>query len=271
MTVVLLASASPARLSVLRTAGLDPRVIVSGVDEEEVLGGLRHAEPEQQISSLAEAKADAVVRLVAAGAVPDLTAADGAAESTGDGTDDVVVIGCDSMLLIDGEMQGKPDGAEQAKQRWRQMAGRDAVLLTGHAVRRVRAGQVAAAVSATRSTTVRMGRPTEAELDAYIGTGEPLAVAGALTIDGFGGWFVEAVDGDPSNVIGISLPLTRELLRRVGVAVTDLWRVPTVAGPSGRQVTAPTAALATSNGSPISPVDSRSAATHLDSPTRRST
>ena len=105
------------------------------------------------------------------------------------------------------------------------MSGRDGELITGHAVRRLVAGEVVAGAADTRSTVVRMGSPTEQELDAYIATGEPLGVAGALTIDGFGGWFVEGVDGDPSNVLGISLPMTRELLGRVGAAVTDLWRV----------------------------------------------
>jgi septum formation protein len=130
------------------------------------------------------------------------------------------------MLLIDGELAGKPADADQARARWAQMAGRDGTLITGHAVRRVVGGEVKGAVADTRSTVVRMGRPSDRELDAYIATGEPLGVAGALTIDGFGGWFVDGVDGDPSNVLGISLPLTRELLGRVGVAVTDLWTVP---------------------------------------------
>ena len=95
------------------------------------------------------------------------------------------------MLLIDGELQGKPADAEQARPRWRQMAGRDGVLLTGHAVRRVAGGRAAAPPRQPGPSVVRMGRPTDAELDAYIATGEPLAVAGALTIDGFGGWFVD--------------------------------------------------------------------------------
>jgi nucleoside triphosphate pyrophosphatase len=214
VTALLLASASSARLAVHRTAGLDPFVTVSGVDEDAVLAAV-HADPApDRIRALAEAKADAVVGLLTAGELPDLPRRD------------VVVIGCDSMLLIDGELQGKPDGPEQARVRWKRMAGRDGVLLTGHAVRRVVGGQVRGQAAATRSTVVRMGRPTDLELDAYIATGEPLGVAGALTIDGFGGWFVDGVDGDPSNVLGISLPLVRDLLTRVGVAVTDLWRVP---------------------------------------------
>jgi septum formation protein len=214
MTVLLLASASPARLDVLRTAGLDPLVAVSGVDEDAVLARLDDAEPPARIRALAEAKADAVVQQLLDGNRPDIPSTD------------LVVIGCDSMLLIDGELQGKPVDAEQATARWRQMAGRDGVLLTGHAVRRIADGALLATASATRSSVVRMGRPTDAELAAYVATGEPLAVAGALTIDGYGGWFVDGVDGDPSNVLGISLPLTRELLSRVGVSVIDLWRSP---------------------------------------------
>jgi len=209
---VLLASASPARLGVLRTAGLDPLVTVSGVDEDAVLATFADRIPADQITGLAEAKADAVVDRIRAGELPEIPSAD------------LVVIGCDSMLLIDGELKGKPADADSARLLWRQMAGREALLITGHAVRRVIGGRVSAAAADSRSSTVRMGRPTEREVEAYLATGEPLAVAGALTIDGFGGWFVDGVDGDPSNVLGISLPLTRRLLADVGVAVTDLWR-----------------------------------------------
>jgi septum formation protein len=201
-------------LAVLRSAGLDPAVTVSGVDEDAVLAGSTAVDAHDRIRELAEAKADAVARRLRQRPLPDVP----------DG--DVVVVGCDSMLLIDGELAGKPADADQARARWAQMAGRDGTLITGHAVRRVVGGEVKGAVADTRSTVVRMGRPSDRELDAYIATGEPLGVAGALTIDGFGGWFVDGVDGDPSNVLGISLPLTRELLGRVGVAVTDLWTVP---------------------------------------------
>lgn len=212
MTTVLLASASPARLGVLRTAGLDPLVTVSGVDEDSVLAGLHGRSPDDQIKALAEAKADSVVQRLIGGQLPDIPSGD------------VVVIGCDSMLLIDGELQGKPATAEQARVRWAQMSGRDGQLITGHALRLVADTEVQAAASAARTSVVRMGRPTPAEIDAYVATGEPMTVAGALTIDGFGGWFVDSVDGDPSNVLGISLPLTRQLLAEVGVQVTDLWR-----------------------------------------------
>ncbi len=200
---VVLASASPARLAVLRTAGLDPEVLVSAVDEDAILAALPLAPAQERVQALADAKADAIAAGMAG---------------------DAVVIGCDSMLLIDGELQGKPADAAQARQRWKQMAGRDGLLLTGHAVRLVLAGRPAGAATDVGSTVVRMGRPSEAELDAYLATGEPLRVAGALTIDGFGGWFVDGIDGDAGNVLGLSLPLTRRLLADVGVSVTDLWR-----------------------------------------------
>lgn len=206
---VVLASASPARLGVLRTAGIDPIVRVSDVDEDAILAALSLAPAEERVQALADAKADAVTA--------DLFAA------AGNTVEDTVVIGCDSMLLIDGELQGKPADADQARLRWQQMAGRDGLLLTGHAVRLVRGGRVTAATD-VGSSVVRMGRPSAAELDAYLATGEPLRVAGALTIDGFGGWFVDGIDGDAGNVLGLSLPLTRRLLADVGVTVTDLWR-----------------------------------------------
>jgi len=212
MTIVVLASASRARLGVLRTAGIDPIVRVSDVDEDAILAAMPLAPAQERVQALADAKAAAVTA--------DLVAAAG----PGDGpSEDTVVIGCDSMLLIDGELQGKPADAEQARLRWQQMAGRDGLLLTGHAVRLVRDGRVTAATD-VGSSVVRMGRPSDAELDAYLATGEPLRVAGALTIDGFGGWFVDGIDGDAGNVLGLSLPLTRRLLADVGVSVTELWR-----------------------------------------------
>jgi septum formation protein len=218
--MLVLASASPARLGVLRTAGLDPRVVVSDVDEDLVLARLAAAPAEDRVRALAEAKADAVAALL--GGLGGL----GGLGRLGGLGDDAVVIGCDSMLLIDGELQGKPVDAAQARVRWKQMSGRAAMLLTGHAVRRVVAGRVVGSAAAVGSTVVRMGRPTDAELVAYLSTGEPLRVAGALTIDGFGGWFVDGIDGDAGNVLGISLPLTRRLLAEVDVSVTDLWRTP---------------------------------------------
>ena len=200
-----LASQSPARLMVLRNAGIEPVVQVSGVDEDAVVAALpAGATPEDIVTALAEAKARVV------------------AEDHGD----AVVIGCDSMLHHDGQLVGKPGTAQRARERWLKMAGSTGDLLTGHAVLRVRDGVVTAVASGTCASTIRFGQPSPAEIDAYVATGEPLSVAGGFTLDGFGGWFVDGIDGDPSSVIGISLPLTRRLLDEIGVAVIDLWRQP---------------------------------------------
>jgi septum formation protein len=120
-------------------------------------------------------------------------------------------------------VHGKPGTVEVARERWKKMAGTTGALLTGHAVLRLRGGRVVARAVGHETTAVRFGRPTDDELEAYLATGEPLAVAGAFTLDGMGGWFVDGIDGDPSSVIGISLPLTRKLLRQVDVKVSDIW------------------------------------------------
>jgi septum formation protein len=196
---LVLASASTGRLRVLRAAGLDPEVVVSAVDEV--------AEPgvasRDLCLRLAEAKAAAV-----ASRVPD-----------------AVVIGCDSVLELEGVALGKPGDAAEAASRWRRMAGRTGALLTGHCVLDTMNGRGASAVAAT---TVRFGTPDPVELAAYVASGEPVQMAGAFTVDGLGGWFVESVDGDPSNVVGVSLPLLRQLLADLGIRVTDLWRSPTL-------------------------------------------
>lgn len=201
---VVLASASPARLSILRGAGLDPIVEVSDVDEDALLAAVPGATAAEKVTTLAGAKATTVARRV--GAV------------------DAVVIGCDSMLHMGGKLVGKPVDADDARARWREMAGRTGELVTGHAVLRMVDGEIDRVAEGHAVTVVRFGEPTDDELDAYLGTGEPMQVAGGFTLDGLGGWFVEGVDGDPSNVVGISLPLTRRLLAGVGVGVTDLWR-----------------------------------------------
>ena len=202
---LVLASASPARLSVLRAAGLVPEVEVSDVDEDALLAGLTGAPPAEAVTALAGAKATAVARQVG-GRWPS-----------------AIVVGCDSMLHIGGELVGKPHDVETARKRWRAMAGGSGELVTGHAVLRLDDGEIDRVAEGHAVTTVRFGRPDPVEMEAYLATGEPLAVAGAFTLDGLGGWFVDGVDGDPSNVIGISLPLVRRLLLGVGVRVTDLW------------------------------------------------
>ncbi len=208
---LVLASASPARRAVLRAAGVEPDVVVSDVDEEALLAELGEASAAERVTALALAKARVV-----AGRVADEGDGGGAAF-------DGVVVGCDSMLEIDGELVGKPGTVEAARGRWDQMAGRHGELLTGHAVIRVRAGAPEAEISGHAATLVTFGSPTTPELEAYLASGEPLTVAGAFTLDGLGGWFVEGIQGDPANVVGISLPLTRHLLAELGVAVSDLW------------------------------------------------
>ena len=134
----------------------------------------------------------------------------------------IIVIGCDSVLDVDGAVFGKPADAAEAQQRWHAMRGRSAGLVTGHCVRLLD-GEGAREVRAVATTVVRFADLTDAEVDAYVATGEPLSVAGAFTIDGFGGAFVTGIDGDPHNVVGISLPLLRDLLFGLGAAWTDLW------------------------------------------------
>ena len=203
-----LASQSPARLALLRSAGLDPAVFVSGVDEDAVAAALTDPSPSELVTALAAAKAEAVIDKVA------------------EVHPDAVVVACDSMLNIGGQMVGKPGDPDTARQRWAAMAGTSGELLTGHAVVRLDGGTRAKDAAGWESTTVRFGTPSEHEIDAYVASGEPLNVAGGFTIDGRGGWFVEGLDGGHTSVIGISLPLTRRLLAEVGVSVVDLWRPP---------------------------------------------
>ncbi|MEG3630612.1 Maf family protein [Streptomyces poriticola] len=193
---LVLASQSPARLGLLRQAGLDPEVIVSGVDEDAVSAPT----PAELALALAEAKASVVA------ARPDVMGA--------------LVIGCDSVLELDGQALGKPADAEEATARWKAMRGRAGTLQTGHCVYDTVAGRYA---SATASTVVRFGDPSDDEIAAYVASGEPLHVAGAFTLDGRSAPFIDGIDGDHGNVIGISLPLVRRLLGQLGVQITALW------------------------------------------------
>ena len=196
--VLVLASASPARLATLRSAGVEPVVIVSGVDEDQV----DDLPPAELALQLAELKCAAVSER------DDLPA-------------DAVVLGCDSVLELDGEAFGKPHDPDEATRRWQAMRGRSGVLHTGHCLRDSVTGNVAAA---TASTTVHFADVTDDEIAAYVATGEPLHVAGAFTVDGLGGAFVTGIEGDHHNVVGISLPLVRDLLAELGHSWTDLWR-----------------------------------------------
>ncbi len=193
---VVLASASPIRRKILQQAGITPEVVVSGIDESAFTAG----SPDELAVTLAVAKAQAVASK---------------AEFS-----DALVIGCDSLLVLDGQALGKPGSAEVASARWRQMRGGCGVLVTGHCVIDVAAQRQ---VSAAARTTVHFADISNEEIDEYVATGEPLHVAGAFTIDGLGGAFVTGIEGDHHNVVGISLPLLRTMLAELGVAWTDLW------------------------------------------------
>ncbi|MGH3496149.1 MAG: Maf family protein [Nocardioidaceae bacterium] len=211
---VVLASASSGRLDTLRRAGVHPSVVVSGVDEESA----QAESPAALAQLLAAMKCRAVDAALAArtpGADPTLTPALLGREPR-------LVIGCDSILELDGTAYGKPANAEEAVRRWHAMRGQQGVLHTGHAIRLTRGGRLSESL-ATGSTRVGFADLTDDEIDAYVATGEPLRVAGAFTVDGLGGPFVSGIAGDPHNVVGISLPLLRTMLRDLGVTWPELW------------------------------------------------
>ena len=164
------------------------------------------APPAEVTTALAAAKAEAVAGVLDA----DVGA-------------DCVVIGCDSMLYQGGELRGKPATADAARIGWQRMAGTSGELYTGHSVIRLQDNVITWRAADATVTTVRFGSPSPADLDAYVGSGEPMAVAGGFTLDGLGGWFVDGVDGDPSSVIGIGLPLIRRLLADGGLSIAELW------------------------------------------------
>ncbi|OJZ72961.1 septum formation inhibitor Maf [Mycobacterium paraffinicum] len=207
MTRLVLGSASSGRRKVLRQAGIDPLVVVSGVDEDALVAALgSEAAPADVVCALAAAKAEQV-----------------AGGLDGDVAADCVVLGCDSMLDLGGELCGKPGSAEAATAQWRRMGGRSGRLHTGHCLLRLSGGAITHREVESACTVVHFAVPTDADLRAYVAVGEPLQVAGGFTLDGLGGWFVDGIEGDPSNVIGVSLPLLRSLLGRVGLSVTALW------------------------------------------------
>lgn len=205
---LVLASASPARLATLRAAGVEPTVQVSHVDEDAALAAAEaihgSLSPADVALLLARAKAEHVARTRIDSEEPDS-----------------LVLGCDSVLELDGEIHGKPADATVATARWQQMRGRSGILHTGHWLiddRDPDDGGTSGVVGATASTTVHFAEVDDDEIAAYVATGEPLHVAGAFTLDGLGAPYVRAIEGDPSNVVGVSLPLLRELLAEVGVS-----------------------------------------------------
>jgi len=200
---LVLASASDARLRTLRNAGLDPEVIVSGIDED--------TQPVDGVAELAirlaRLKAEAVSAQIDHG--PRAT----------------VVIGCDSLLELDGVPYGKPRTPDEAVRRWQRLRGRAGQLHTGHHVV-LRRGTKTAARTAVASTLVYFAPITDAEIEAYVASSEPLQVAGGFTIDGLGGPFVTGIEGDHHNVVGLSLPLLRSMLNELGISWPSLWRSP---------------------------------------------
>ena len=199
---LVLASASDARLRTLRGAGLDPEVIVSGVDEDsEAVDGVR-----ELTARLAQLKAEAVSGRIDPG--PETT----------------VVIGCDSMLELDGMGYGKPGSPTEAARRWQRMRGRFGLLHTGHHVM-LHQGEAITARTAVASTLVHFAELTDEEIEAYVASAEPLHVAGGFTVDGLGGPFVTGIEGDHHNVVGLSLPLLRAILNELGISWPSLWRV----------------------------------------------
>jgi septum formation protein len=193
---LVLASASPARLATLRAAGVEPRVVVSGADESLVRDGAVAF----QVVRLAELKGRTVLERLEPG--------------------HSWLLACDSLLDLDGEPLGKPRDAGDAVRRWRRMRGRSGVLRTGHFLVDLATG---AALTRSVATKVHFADLSDAEVEAYVATGEPLEVAGAFTVDGRGGPFVTGIEGDHHNVVGVSLPAVREMLAELGGAWTDLW------------------------------------------------
>jgi septum formation protein len=208
---LVLASASPARLSTLRSAGLTPYVLVSGVDETAAVRPYGELAADEVALVLAKAKAEAVAARLDGDDAP------------GDAPASALVLGCDSVLELDGEVHGKPVDAAEATARWQRMRGRSGVLHTGHWVVDLREDGSGATLGAVASTTVHFAQVSDDEVAAYVATGEPLAVAGAFTTDGLGGAFVRGIEGDHHNVVGVSLPLLRDLLGECGVGWTSLW------------------------------------------------
>jgi septum formation protein len=201
---LILASASPARRATLLAAGIEPTVHVSAVDEPELVSRYGVTAAEDIALLLARAKAEDV------------------AAQLGE-PHEAVVVGCDSVLELAGSVHGKPDDAEQARELWQRMRGSSGTLFTGHWVIDLRENGSKGTLGAVAGTVVHFAEPSDDEIDAYIATGEPLAVAGAFTVDGLGGAFVRGIEGDHHNVVGISLPVLRELLAECGIPWHSLW------------------------------------------------
>ena len=193
---LVLASQSPSRRMLLEQGGVKPVLRPAHIDEDAVIASLHDAPPATTVSTLARAKAETAI-----------------ADFPGD-----VVVGCDSMLLLDGELLGKPHTVEATIERWKAQRGKEAQLLTGHAV--WFGGEW---VVDTVATTIRFGDVSDADIQAYAESGQPLECAGAFTLEALGSWFIDSIDGDPTSVIGLSMPLLRRCLYRFGLNASDFW------------------------------------------------
>lgn len=193
---LVLASQSPSRRMLLEQGGVIPVLRPAHVDEDAIIAELGEAEPRVIVEKLAHAKAATVA---------------------GDFPDDVVV-GCDSMLLLDGQLLGKPHTTERTIARWKAQRGKEAHLLTGHAV-----AHMGEWVVDTIATAIRFGDVSDADIEAYAASGQPLKCAGAFTLEALGSWFIDSIDGDPTSVIGLSMPLLRRCLYRFGLNASDFW------------------------------------------------
>lgn len=193
---LVLASQSPSRRMLLEQGGVRPVLRPAHIDEDAVIASLHSVDAATTVSTLARAKAETAI-----------------AEFPGD-----VVVGCDSMLLLDGELLGKPHTVEATIERWKAQRGKEAQLLTGHAV--WFGGQW---VVDTVATTIRFGDVSDADIEAYARSGQPLECAGAFTLEALGSWFIDSIDGDPTSVIGLSMPLLRRCLYRFGLDASDFW------------------------------------------------
>ena len=193
---LVLASQSPSRRMLLEQGGVTPVLRPAHIDEDAVIASLHGVDAATTVSTLARAKAETAI-----------------AEFPDD-----VVVGCDSMLLLDGELLGKPHTVEATVERWKAQRGKVAQLLTGHAV--WFGGEW---VVDTVATTIRFGDVSDADIEAYARSGQPLECAGAFTLEALGSWFIDSIDGDPTSVIGLSMPLLRRILYRFGLDASDFW------------------------------------------------
>ena len=202
--MIVLASKSSGRLATLRAAGIEPQVAVSEVDERAVEQQVRSAQP--------DCGPQAVAHQLGRSGLAGWR----------------YVVGCDSMLLIDGQLVGKPASGDDAVERWRSMRGRSATLFTGHAVIALSPTEGYSPDSpqaqGVSRAVINFAKVSDKEIAAYVASGEPMYCAGAFTIDGLGGAFIESIEGDPHGVVGLSLPLLRRLLAQLGVTWTDLWQ-----------------------------------------------